>query len=129
MTNLTMVRLDPGHAGISWGWEGAPMMEFNAQKYQKRHGVQTGHSSLCRALHLMMTYDQLNFPSLASTEALNRRRRALIEHAHPRRPKWLRSFLEWAPDQADGSLVDFFVLGYAFQNGAIPLFCGIKHHR
>ena len=29
------------------------------------------HSSVCRALHFMMVYDQLNLPALASAEALN----------------------------------------------------------
>ena len=51
------------------------------------------HGSICRALHYMMTYDQLNLPSLASAEALNRRR-TLIEHAHQGRPD--------APDYAAG---------------------------
>ena len=67
------------------------------------------HSSLCRVLHLMMTYDQLNLPSLASAEALNRRR-ALIEYAHSGRPdapsyEGAEEFLG-VRDQADGSLVD-----------------------
>ncbi|CAE7299586.1 UPF1 [Symbiodinium sp. CCMP2592] len=43
------------------------------------------HSSICRALNFMASYDQLNLPSLASAEALNRRR-ALIEVAHQGRP-------------------------------------------
>lgn len=51
------------------------------------------HGSICRVLHYMMTYDQLNLPSLASAEALNRRR-TLIEHAHQGRPD--------APDYAAG---------------------------
>ena len=38
------------------------------------------HASLCPALSLMVSYDQLNVPSLASAEALDRRR-ALIEVA------------------------------------------------
>ena len=43
------------------------------------------HSSVCRALNLMMCYDQLNLPAIAAAEALNRRR-TLIEHAHQGRP-------------------------------------------
>ena len=44
------------------------------------------HSSICRALNYMASYDQLNIPALASAEALNRRR-ALIEVAHQGRPE------------------------------------------
>ncbi|CAE7892794.1 unnamed protein product, partial [Symbiodinium necroappetens] len=44
------------------------------------------HLSICRVLHLMASYDQLNLPSLASAEGLNRRR-ALIEMAHQGRPE------------------------------------------
>ena len=67
------------------------------------------HSSLCRALQLMMSYDQLNLPALASAEALNRRR-ALIEHAHSGRPdtpsyEGAEEFMG-IKDTADGSLVD-----------------------
>ena len=44
------------------------------------------HSSICRVLDYMSSYDQLNIPSLACAEALNRRR-ALIEVAHQGRPE------------------------------------------
>ena len=81
----------------------------------KKSGVRTTdrsvyeHSSICRALHLMVTYDQLNVPSIAAAEALNRRR-ALIEHAHAGRPdtpsyEGAEEFLG-VKESADGSLVD-----------------------
>ncbi|CAE7794892.1 unnamed protein product [Symbiodinium sp. CCMP2592] len=44
------------------------------------------HSTLCRSLDYMASYDQLNLPALACAEALNRRR-ALIELAHQGRPE------------------------------------------
>lgn len=58
---------------------------------------------------MMMVYDQLNLPSLASAEALNRRR-ALIEHAHQGRPdapsyEASEEFMG-IKDTTDGSLVD-----------------------
>lgn len=44
------------------------------------------HANLCRVLQYMASYDQLNIASLASAEALNRRR-TLIEIAHQGRPE------------------------------------------
>ncbi|CAE7763388.1 NHX3 [Symbiodinium sp. CCMP2456] len=67
------------------------------------------HSSICRVLNLMTSYDQLNTPSLASAEALNRRR-TLIEVAHQGRPE--APSYEGAEeilgtrDSADGSIID-----------------------
>ena len=61
------------------------------ESWMRKSGVRTSdrsiheHSSLCRALDFMASYDQLNLPALASAEALNRRR-ALIEIAHQGRP-------------------------------------------
>ena len=67
------------------------------------------HQSLCRILHYLTCYGQLNVPNLAGAEAANRRR-SLIEYAHHGRPL--------APDYGgseellghrdtqDGSLVD-----------------------
>ena len=61
------------------------------ESWMRKSGVRTSdrsiheHSSLCRALDFMTSYDQLNLPALASAEALNRRR-ALIEIAHQGRP-------------------------------------------
>ena len=43
------------------------------------------HLALCRALHLLMCYDQVNLPNLAGGEAMNRRR-TLIEKAHAGHP-------------------------------------------
>ena len=67
------------------------------------------HSALCRVLNLMTSYDQLNLPSLASAEALNRRR-TLIEVAHQGRPE--APSYEGAEEilgvreSADGSVID-----------------------
>ena len=67
------------------------------------------HSSICRVLNLMTSYDQLNTPSLASAEALNRRR-TLIEVAHQGRPE--APSYEGAEeilgtrDSSDGSIID-----------------------
>ena len=44
------------------------------------------HLALCRALHLLMCYDQVNLPNLAGCEAMNRRR-TLIEKAHSGHPE------------------------------------------
>lgn len=85
------------------------------EAWLKKSGVRTTdrsvheHSAICRALHYMMTYDQLNLPALAAAEAMNRRR-ALIEHAHAGRPdapsyEAAEEFLG-VRDSADGSLVD-----------------------
>ena len=58
---------------------------------------------------MMMCYDQLNLPALASAEALNRRR-TLIEHAHQGRPE--APSYEGAEDflgvreSSDGSIID-----------------------
>lgn len=85
------------------------------EAWLKKSGVRTSdrsvheHSAICRALHFMVTYDQLNLPALASAEAMNRRR-ALIEHAHSGRPdapsyEGAEDFLG-IKDCADGSVVD-----------------------
>lgn len=50
------------------------------ESWPKKSGVRSSNrsvyerASLCRALKFMASYDQLNLPSLASAEALNRRR-------------------------------------------------------
>ena len=49
------------------------------EAWLKKSGVRTSdrsvheRSAICRALHFMVTYDQLNLPALASAEAMNRR--------------------------------------------------------
>ena len=79
------------------------------------------HASLCRALNLMLCYDQLNLPGLASAEALNRRR-ALIEHAHSGRPD--APSYEGAEEilgireTSDGSLVDPALMQHAARKQA-----------
>ena len=67
------------------------------------------HSAICRVLNLMTSYDQLNLPSLASSEALNRRR-TLIEIAHQGRPE-APSYegseeIMGVKESADGALID-----------------------
>lgn len=85
------------------------------ESWLKKSGVRSTdrsvheHASICRVLSYMMSYDQLNLPSLASAEALNRRR-TLIEHAHQGRPdapvyEAAEEFLG-VRDSADGSLID-----------------------
>lgn len=79
------------------------------------------HASLCRALNLMLCYDQLNLPGLASAEALNRRR-ALIEHAHSGRPD--APSYEGAEEilgireTSDGSMVDPALMQHAARKQA-----------
>ena len=85
------------------------------ERWVRRSGISSSdraiheHQALCRVLHLLCSYDQLNLPNLAGAEAANRRR-ALIEHAYASRP--------FAPDYSgssdflgnrdsqDGTLVD-----------------------
>lgn len=61
------------------------------ESWLKKSGVRSSdrsvyeHACICRTLNYMASYDQLNIPSLASAESLNRRR-ALIEIAHQGRP-------------------------------------------
>lgn len=67
------------------------------------------HACICRVLHYMMTYDQLNLPALSCAEALNRRR-TLIEHAHQGRPdapsyEASEEFLG-VRESSDGSMID-----------------------
>ncbi|CAE8590745.1 unnamed protein product [Polarella glacialis] len=67
------------------------------------------HMALCRALHLLATYDQVNMPNIAGAEALNRRR-ALIENAysgHPESPSYEGSedFLG-IKESSDGTVID-----------------------
>ena len=67
------------------------------------------HAAICRALNLLVCYDQLNAGGLACAEAMNRRR-TLIEHAHQGRPdtpsyEGADDFLG-VRDSADGSLID-----------------------
>ena len=81
----------------------------------RKSGVRSGdrsvheHASLCRALNLMMCYDQLNVGALASAESLNRRR-SLIEMAHHGRPEApnydAAEEVLGVREMADGSLVD-----------------------
>ena len=85
------------------------------ESWIKKSGVRSSdrsvheHSSICRVLNMMMCYDQLNLPALASAEALNRRR-TLIEHAHQGRPE--APSYEGAEDflgvreSSDGSIID-----------------------
>ena len=85
------------------------------ESWMKKSGVRSSdrsvheHSSICRVLNMMMCYDQLNLPALASAEALNRRR-TLIEHAHQGRPE--APSYEGAEDflgvreSSDGSIID-----------------------
>lgn len=67
------------------------------------------HACICRVLHYMVSYDQLNVVSLASAEALNRRR-ALIEIAHQGRPEGPSyegaEEILGVRESADGSVVD-----------------------
>ncbi|CAK9091403.1 Protease PrsW (Protease responsible for activating sigma-W) [Durusdinium trenchii] len=79
------------------------------------------HSSVCRALNLMMCYDQLNLPAIAAAEALNRRR-TLIEHAHQGRPdapsyEGAEDFLG-VRESADGSIVDPALAAFAAKRQA-----------
>ena len=79
------------------------------------------HSSLCRALHLMICYDQLNAPALAAAEALSRRR-ALIEFAHHGRPE--APSYEGAEDllgvreASDGAMIDPALTSFAAKKAA-----------
>ena len=79
------------------------------------------HLAICRALNLLVSYDQLNIVNIAGAEALNRRR-TLIEMAHQGRPE--------APSYAgaeevlgvrestDGSVVDPAITAYAAKRQA-----------
>ncbi|CAE8724937.1 unnamed protein product [Polarella glacialis] len=67
------------------------------------------HLAICRCLHLLATYDQVNMPNIAGAEALNRRR-ALIENAysgHPESPSYEGSddFLG-IKESSDGTVID-----------------------
>lgn len=85
------------------------------ESWLKKSGVRSSdrsvyeHGCLCRALNFMASYDQLNLPSLASAEALNRRR-TLIEVAHQGRPD-APSYegseeIMGMREAADGSVID-----------------------
>ena len=79
------------------------------------------HASVCRVLNLMLCYDQLNVTSLASAEALNRRR-TLIEQAHQGRPE--APSYEAAEDimgireAGDGSIIDPALTQFAAKKAA-----------
>ena len=97
------------------------------ESWLKKSGVKSSdrsvyeHSSICRVLNYMASYDQLNIPSLACAEALNRRR-ALIEVAHQGRPE--APSYEGAEEMlgvketADGSLVDPALTQYSAKKQA-----------
>lgn len=97
------------------------------ESWLKKSGVKSSdrsvyeHSSICRVLNYMASYDQLNIPSLACAEALNRRR-ALIEVAHQGRPE--APSYEGAEEMlgvketADGSLIDPALTQYSAKKQA-----------
>ena len=89
------------------------------------------HSSICRVLDYMSSYDQLNIPSLACAEALNRRR-ALIEVAHQGRPE-APSYegadeILGARDTSDGSVIDPALTQHAARRQAAKAEI-LKQHR
>lgn len=97
------------------------------ESWLKKSGVRASdrsvheHSSVCRALNLMMCYDQLNMPAIAAAEALNRRR-TLIEHAHQGRPdapsyEGAEDFLG-VRESSDGSIVDPALAAFAAKRQA-----------
>lgn len=97
------------------------------ESWVKKSGVRSSdrsvyeHMSLCRALHFMVSYDQLNVVSLASAEALNRRR-TLIELAHQGRPE-LPSYegseeILGVREAADGSIIDPALTSHAAKRQA-----------
>ena len=108
----------PGQSTVMSGSCGAAgWTSYNTTKswIKKKSGVRVTdrsvheHSSICRALHLMASYDQLNLPSFASAERLNRRR-ALIEMAHQGRPE-APSYegadeILWVREAPDRTIVD-----------------------
>lgn len=92
-------------------------LDFNQhhESWLKKSGVRSSdrsvheHGTLCRALHYMLCYDQLNIAALASAEAINRRR-SLIEFAHSGRPdapsyEGAEEFLG-VRESSDGTIVD-----------------------
>lgn len=97
------------------------------ESWVKKSGVRNSdrsvfeHSSVCRVLNLMLCYDQLNVPALASAEALNRRR-TLIEQAHQGRPE--APSYEAAEDimgireAGDGSIIDPALTQFAAKKAA-----------
>lgn len=97
------------------------------ESWLKKSGVRSTdrsvyeHSTLCRVLQLMASYDQLNLAALASAEALNRRR-ALIEVAHQGRPD-TPSYegseeIMGVRESADGSIVDPALTAHAAKRQA-----------
>ena len=97
------------------------------ESWLKKSGVRSGdrsvyeHACICRVLNYMASYDQLNLPSLASAEALNRRR-ALIEIAHQGRPE--APSYEGAEEilgireAGDGSVIDPAITSHAAKRQA-----------
>ena len=97
------------------------------ESWLKKSGVRSTdrsvyeHSTLCRVLQLMASYDQLNLAALASAEALNRRR-ALIEVAHQGRPD-TPSYegseeIMGVRESADGSIIDPALTAHAAKRQA-----------
>lgn len=97
------------------------------ESWLKKSGVRASdrsvyeHACICRTLNYMASYDQLNLPSLASAESLNRRR-TLIEVAHQGRPD--APSYEGAEEilgireSADGSVIDPAITQHAARRQA-----------
>ena len=97
------------------------------ESWLKKSGVRSSdrsvyeHACICRVLNYMASYDQLNLPSLASAEALNRRR-TLIEIAHQGRPE--APSYEGAEEilgireAGDGSVIDPAITSHAAKRQA-----------